>query len=421
MTKSFTKPNTPLGADVRGVPVSYNDTYAIAALDAAITNSLVHQGKPIAEINTVLKEHPDFIMGWLFKAGSLTQWMEKRVHKVMIMALAEAEKRVAFANEREQGHLRAIKAWIEGDFFGAIKFWEDVLLRYPHDLWALEQAHLGNVLIGDVSGTLDVVKRASNVWDENVPGYEFFLGFLSFGLEENRDFSHAEDIARQAISLRQDHPYAAHTIAHVMEMRGHQLEGIQFLKKNAAALLWRLELVGQETGDRWVHLAKKWGSAASDLIYVFNDMHAMLCFSGDKRKGAQEALISANEQSARTSLSSNAILSREVGLLIFKVLRDFSNNEYGSCVDWVLQVHRQIYRIGGSAAQRDLIHWTATEAALRGKYFELALALSSERTAAKPTSPQNWRLAARAFHGGGDQNNAAKANEKAELLLIQND
>ncbi len=28
MTKSFKKPNTPFGIDVRGVPVSYNDTYA---------------------------------------------------------------------------------------------------------------------------------------------------------------------------------------------------------------------------------------------------------------------------------------------------------------------------------------------------------------------------------------------------------
>lgn len=44
---------------------------------------------------------------------------------------------------------------------------------------------------------------------------------------------------------------------------------------------------------------------------------------------------------------------------------------------------------GGSHAQRDIIDWTLTEAALRGGYRELAEGLANERLATKPHSPVN--------------------------------
>ncbi|MEQ4538865.1 MAG: hypothetical protein ABN479_07975 [Billgrantia sp.] len=44
---------------------------------------------------------------------------------------------------------------------------------------------------------------------------------------------------------------------------------------------------------------------------------------------------------------------------------------------------------GGSHAQRDIIDWTLTEAALRGGYRDLAEGLAHERLAAKPHSPVN--------------------------------
>ncbi|HET8789685.1 MAG TPA: tetratricopeptide repeat protein, partial [Modicisalibacter sp.] len=44
---------------------------------------------------------------------------------------------------------------------------------------------------------------------------------------------------------------------------------------------------------------------------------------------------------------------------------------------------------GGSHAQRDIIDWTLTEAALRGGCPDLAEALTNERLAIKPHSPLN--------------------------------
>ena len=51
---------------------------------------------------------------------------------------------------------------------------------------------------------------------------------------------------------------------------------------------------------------------------------------------------------------------------------------------------------GGSHAQRDIVHRTLIEAALRGGLTDLAQALTNERTALKPHCPFSWRLRQRA-------------------------
>ncbi len=456
--------------DIRGVPVSYPDHAAIEGLERAVIMSLSFRGDAIAVIDKVLAEHPDFTMGWLFRAGWLTQSMETRMYPMMVDALAQAERGISRANDREKGHFTAVQAWINGDFWGAVQKWEAVLTKYPMDLLALELIHYTMVLLGDVPGQRDVVARVFNLWDEGIPGYEFVLGFYSFGLEENRDFSRAEELARQALSIRPDNPYAVHTVSHVMEMRGRQAGGIRFMKDrvdswgtsnfanhlwwhtslyhldleqydqvydifdnhldsrrkdgnkyeelDAAALLWRMNLAGQESGDRWAHLADKWEPAAQDTLYAFNDVHAMLTFVSDDRVDAQKALLNANERYLESASDANVAMSREIGLPFCLAMQDFKAENYGSCVDRLLPVRYMTHRLGGSYAQRDIIGWTLLEAALRAKRFDLALALANERTGNKPTSAQNWRAVARACKGLGDKSNADRATAKAQALIM---
>ena len=52
-------------------------------------------------------------------------------------------------------------------------------------------------------------------------------------------------------------------------------------------------------------------------------------------------------------------------------------------------------RFGGSNAQRDLIHWTMTEAALRDGDRSLARGLVKQRATLKPNSVQAARMLAR--------------------------
>lgn len=458
------------GQDCRGVPLSTRNTECIDGLERALECALGFRGDAIAEIDAVLEAHPDFVMGHLFKAGWLTQAMETRIYGEMVAAAERAEALLAQANERERGHLWAIKAWIKGDFYGAVQLWEAVSTRYPRDLLALQLAHLTHVLLGDVMGQRDTVARVFTLWDEGVPGYEFVLGFYAFGLEENRDFQQAEEMGRQALALRPDNPYAVHAVAHVMEMKGRQAGGIRFMRErepqwgssnfanhlwwhtalfhldlgetdrvleiydwhlrsgghegdkyeelDASALLWRLKLMGVDTGGRWADLADRWEPAARDTLYAFNDVHAMMTFVSDERLEAQQALLNANERYLESANDANVAMSREIGQPFCLAMQDFHNARYGDCVDRLVPVRYLTHRLGGSFAQRDIIGWTLLEAALRDGRYDLALALANERVALKPNSPQNWRQVARAFEGKGDRDKAQRALARAEALPV---
>lgn len=456
------------GVDCRGVPISYSDRAAIEGLERALLCALAFRGDAIAEIDKVLDEHPGFIMAHLFKASWLTQAMETRVYAEMVQALKNAAALAGRANNRELGHLAAVKKWVEGDFYGAVQIWEDVLTGNPRDLIALQLAHLSHVLLGDVVGQRDTVARVLPLWDETVPGYEFVLGFYAFGLEENSDYSRAEEIGREALSMRPDNPYAVHAVGHVMEMKGRQAGGIRFMmdharhwgtsnfanhlwwhtalfhidldqagpaldifdehlrcgragdryeELDASALLWRLKLLGIDTGSRWADLADKWAPSAQDTLYAFNDVHAMMAFVADGRIEAQDALFSANERYVEHASDANAAMSREIGLPFCLAMRDFHNERYGDCVDRLVPVRYMTHKLGGSFAQRDIIGWTLLEAALRARRFDLAQALANERCALKPTSAQNWRYVARASEGLGDRDQAARAAARAQSLI----
>ena len=460
---------TPLGTrDCRGCPVSYSDQRALDGLERALTCALAFRGSAIDEIDAVLAEHPDFILGHLFKASWLTQAMEVRIYSDMVAAADRAEALSARANDRERGHLAAVQAWVRGDFFSAVQIWEDVLTHYPRDLMALQLVHLTDVLLGDVVGQRDCVARVFNLWDESVPGYEFVLGFYSFGLEENRDFHKAEEMGRQALALRPDNPYAVHSVSHVMEMTGRQQGGVRFMadhvgcwgssnfanhlwwhtalfhldmhqdgrvleiydnhlrsghegdryeELDASALLWRLKLLGIETNGRWRDLADRWEPAATDTLYAFNDVHAMMTFVSDDRREAQQALLTANERYCESASDANVAMSREIGIPFCLAMQDFHEERYGDCVDRLLPVRYRTHRLGGSFAQRDVIGWTLLEASLRAGRHDLGLALANERAALKPTSAVNWTYVARAFRGLGDRSNADRAEARSQSLL----
>ncbi len=457
-------------SDCRGVPTSCDDRALIEALDRCHEDSLAFRGDPVAGIDAVLADHPDFIMGHCFKAGILTQAMETRIYNDMLKSVEAAEALSPMANDRELGHIAALRTWVDGDFFGAVQCWEKVLVRYPFDLLALQLVHLTDVLLGDVVGQRDSVARVYAMWDESVPGYEYLLAFYAFGLEENRDFAHAEELGRRAIAMQPRHPYAFHAVAHVMEMKCRHAGGITFMNHHldawaesnlrnhlwwhlslfhmdlgqfervldiydhhlrskdisgdryeeldSAALLWRLKLLDVDLGERWSELAEKWQPSAEDTLYAFNDVHAMMAFVNDHRsRDAAEMLLNANERYVDHANDANVAMSRTIGLPFCRALQDFAEGEYGACVDRLLPVRYRTHRLGGSFAQRDIIGWTLLEAALRARRFDLALALANERAALKSTSPQNWKLVARAYKGLGDRARSEQAESRAQSLL----
>lgn len=450
--------------DSRGVPVSTSIRAALDRYETAVDRLHSYFRDPLAEIDAALAEDPGFIMGHCLCGTLMALATERAAEAPLRESVAAAEALAAGANERERGHIAALKAWAQGDFAGAVDAWGRVAESWPRDSLALQAAHLGDFYLGHTALLRDRIARALPGWDDSVPGYGYVLGMQAFGLEETGDYRAAEVTGRRAVALQPRDPWAIHAVAHVMEMEGRLPEGVDWLTGrtgdwapdnmfafhnwwhlslyhldlgetgtvlrlydeairpqpspvaletlDATALLWRLHLRGVDGGARWADLADTWAPMAEDGYYAFNDMHAMMAFVATGRDADADRLLAAQARSIAAG-GTNAMMTAEVGLPVCRALRAFGAGDYGTAVDLLAPVRAVAHRFGGSHAQRDVLALTLVEAALRGGRADLAQALATERTDAKPGSPFNWRLSARALRLSGDEAGAAAAEKRA--------
>ena len=455
--------------DIRGEPTSATNQAALDIFDTAVTEFLGFTGDPVHTIKGALKEDPEFVLAHCLFAHLLVTATEKAMLPPVRKTLSTLAGLAGSANERERGHIAAIQAWCDGELTKAGDILAQVLLDYPRDAMALQIAHLTDFLLGHSQTLRDRIARTLPQWSEDTPGYGFVLGMHAFGLEECADYSAAEESGRRAVEINAADAWAIHAVAHVMEMQGRLGEGVDWLstrraewesagilsvhngwhlalfhldlgheeevlrvydgpvrgeksdlaidKLDASSLLWRLKLFGIDVGVRWDELADGWEPLAEDAHYAFNDAHAMMAFAATGRDKVAHKQMSAMKRRATDGGGDNVMMTREVGLPVCRGLLAFARENYGAAVTHLLPVRTIAQRYGGSHAQRDVIGLTLIEAALRAKNFTLARALAAERTALKPTSPSNWRFAARAHDGLGNAAAAASARAEADRLM----
>ena len=434
--------------DSRGVPVSTSNPALLAALERATTLTASYFVDPLAEIDRALAEDPDFAMGHGLRVALAVMSTERSTLPMLADSLAAID-RSRGANARERAHAAAGRAWLEGDFRRAVDLYGDILLDHPRDLIALQAAHIGDFLLGQTQMLRDRLAQVLPHWNADVPGYGYVLGMYAFGLEETNLYDRAEETGRRALQLDPRDPWSVHAVTHVMEMRGRTAEGIRWLtgssddwapgngfafhnwwhlalfhldggehaqaldiydrllrprpsqiafeNVDASALLWRLSLRGVDVGDRWRTLADDWAPAVEDGYYAFNDAHAVMAFIGAGRQDLLERAVAAMaRQAASGAPGGNGRMTRDVGLPLARGLVAFSRGDHATCIRELLAIRQHAHRFGGSHAQRDIIHLTLLEAALRSGRTPLAQALAAERTALKPESPFNRLLATRA-------------------------
>jgi hypothetical protein len=160
---------------------------------------------------------------------------------------------------------------------------------------------------------------------------------------------------------------------------------------NASALLWRLDTLGCDIGERWRDLAALWEGHADGKCLVFTDIHAAMA----ELRSGQEALVERRLAAMRETAASDveaAGLYRTVGIPVVEALRAFHRGAYDQAVTLLLQTRIDLWQIGGSHAQRDVVDWTLSEAAVRAGQRDVALALAHERLAARPRSAPNRRF-----------------------------
>jgi tetratricopeptide (TPR) repeat protein len=436
--------------DACGVPISTGNRASIDGYEAAIGMLLGRPGDPNATITAVLAEDPHFVIGHCLRAALLIMAADQEREPALFECVTAAEGLVPHANGRERRHIAAARAWLERDFPRAIRIYGEVLIDYPRDRLALRIAQFGDFFLGQHNMLRDRIAQVLPYWNAGVPGYGYVLGMYAFGLEETAFYAQAEDTARRALELDRPNPGAIHAIAHVMEMRGRQREGIAWLDETAAqwdrgdgtgthlwwhlalfhldlnevekaldihdmhirarpgmslssladasALLWRLHLRGLSLGGRWRELAGQWAAKRLAAYCPFYDLHALVAFvaAGDAAH-VEESLRALRYRAAGNDPSARKV--RDISLPIAEALAAFGKGDYGVTVENLGEIRLIDHGISGSHAQRDALDLTLIEAALRHRQVRLARTLAAERAALKPSSAFNRALAMRAEAG----------------------
>jgi hypothetical protein len=423
--------------DIRGHALSGATPPALAHYETAVRQLNLFVGDPVATVDAALAESPDFVMAHALRAYLHLLGTEPAGVPVAYEAFEHAS-RVA-ATDQEAAHLTAISCLITGRWRMASRVLEDIAIKHPHDLLALQAGHQVDFFRGDARMLRDRIARALPAWSPDVPGYHTVLGMHAFGLEEMGEYALAEKSGREAVEREPRDSWAQHAVAHVMEMQGRQRDGIIWMQGNAdgwsrdnffavhnwwhlalyhldlgdvetvlalfdgpiygarsrvilemidaSAMLWRLHLRGIDVGERWDLVADAWEPIADHSIYAFNDAHAMMAFVGAGRPASAQRLIAAQSEAMMAEYSDNASFTREVGHPVALAIQAFGDGNYGETVRQLRGVRNIAHRFGGSHAQRDVLDLTLIEAALRSGQQALAHALCVERAAVKPHSP----------------------------------
>lgn len=434
--------------DLRGNALATGDGAARDALESATWRMMSFYDPPLADLDGAIAADPSWSLPHTAKAGFLLSLTEPALQAEARQHLQAAQALAHKAPARERLHLDAVLLVADGRWHEACRLWDDWLLDHPRDALALQWAHLWDFYRGDAPGLRLRPARALPAWDPADPLYPCVLALYAFGLEECNLYPQAEDAGRQALALDPRVPWAVHAVAHVMEMQGRFEEGGAWLRQHqpawgqgngfaghlwwhkalfrlealdvtgvlrlmdthlsgdalqitlqrvdAAAMLWRLHLLGHDVSAAAAALVKGWDSDdASAGYYAFNDVHRVMAqlTAGDVA-GAEAWVARCAERAldAAEARRANHAMSREVGLPLMRALLAHARGEHDTAAEALYPLRALAQRFGGSHAQRDLIDQSLLAAATAGQRKTLGHALLRERLMAKPATPltRHW-------------------------------
>jgi tetratricopeptide (TPR) repeat protein len=422
-----------VATDHWGASLQSTTEQGVALFDAALRDLVSLSGDPVAAAEAVVAADDGLVLGHVLRAYL-------HLYRTSADGVANARKvledldGVTDLSEREVLHLRAARAWAQGQWDEATHFLERALLHDSRDLLALKVAQDLYFFLGQSKDIRGVVARVVGAWPSDRVGWGYIQGMYAFGLEENGDYERAEISARAALQKEPRDVWASHALAHVFEMQGRQSEGVTFLDSSAhywsssffavhnwwhhalfhlesndvdrvfadydgpiratrstewfdlvdaASLLWRLSLYGYPLEDRVQPLAVDVESVLSDPVYIFNDWHAVMVFGLAGAHDLNERVLTGNR---RHTSGTNRLVAEQAGLTLLEGFSSFSTGRYERALDLLSEARPFVHSIGGSHAQRDIVDLTLIAAAARAGHGSTARAFAADRVAKKPSS-----------------------------------
>jgi hypothetical protein len=410
-------------SDIRGLPITAASTEAVQAFDHALDGYLSYRSDVAARMELLFAADPECGMAHVLK-GYLAMLSYKRQSlPIAEAAAATADPFIQRATPREQAHHLALTTWIAGDADKASAIWERILSDHPLDILAFRLHHFVNFWFGRPDLMLASVLAVERHWSDAIPGFNAILGCRCFAHEESGHYIEAEIAGREAIRRDATDLWSAHGVAHVLEMTGRRLEGIAWVEalqggwetannlkhhlwwhqamfhlelgdmsrvltlydqrfrdhssplvqavpdlyidvQNAASMLFRLSRHGVDVGDRWVELADKAEASIGDCQSAFTLPHWMMALAATGRQDAARRMLDAMRDYAQGPGINKRIVG-EVALPVSEAILAHGLGQHEQAVKRIRPVLGDMYRLGGSHAQQDVLEQVFLDAALK--------------------------------------------------------
>jgi len=435
--------------DIHGLPISSSSPEAIVAFDRTILSYLKYRVDTSEHLARAIVADPEFGLAYCVK-GYFAMLSFKQAN-VPIATEAAKSARVFTANAtgREQAHVDALEAWIAGNLDGMLVCWERILAEYPMDVLAFRLAHFNNFWLGRPQDMRASVDRVFPKWVPDLPGYGTILSCRCFAYEECGDYATAEPAGRAAVEIDPADLWGTHAVAHILEMQGRHSEGIAFLEglerhwagannivhhlwwhralfhmerrefdavldlydrrfrnlaspltqaqpdfyidiQNAASMLFRLERQGVAVGDRWIEIAEKAIDRIGDCRSVFTLPHWMMGLAACGRHDAANRMLETMREFGRGAEMLAPTVSR-IAVPVSEAVLAHRQGNYARAVDLMRPVLADMYLLGGSHAQQDVLEQLFLDSALKaGRMDDVRLMLA--RVAARHPTPPERRV-----------------------------
>ena len=391
--------------DELGLDYTTDTPDCVQLFSEALENYLASSVQVMPSLEKLFELDPAMPMALLFRAYLLKLAADPRFRTPINQCFETVSARPDL-NDREQRHLKALSLWQADQMSDAVAIFDDIVLNYPKDMLALRIAHYLHFCGSSGRQMRESLKIALENWETTDRYYGFLKGMHSFAMEESGHYPDAEAAGLEALDINRKDLWAAHAVTHVYQMQSRFKEGIPFIESllpewnsannfvyhlhwhkalqhiglgdlldalfvydealvepladdfyldvcNAASLLWRLEMSGLNVGDRWHQLHELSKNRIQDDELVFTSLHYMMApaILGDAETVKAGLDHFHHWSNAKTT---QGTVAKMVGETMAMALAKLASDQKGEGVKLMQSVQNEIYRIGGSHAQRHL-------------------------------------------------------------------
>lgn len=433
--------------DAQGNPLTVASAEAARAFDHVIEGFLKYRFDTGLRLKAFLTVDPGAPLGQVMAGCFAMLAYDQGLLARAATCLSRAE--ALPANARERAHMAALAAWVEGAPDRALTIWEGIVAEHPRDLLAFRLHHFCAFWMGAPERMVTLVEQVVPHWAEDLPGYGSVLACRCFAHEETGSYTIAEHAGRDAVALDPGDLWAAHGVAHVLEMQGRRSEGLDWIAalephwdggnnlmhhlwwhqamflaehrdfdsvlrlydtrfrdpaskvtqaqpdlyidvQNAASMLFRLQLRGIAVGARWEELAEKAEKRIGDTLSAFTQPHWMMALAATGRREAAARLLAGLEEAARGN-GTHARILREAALPATRAVALHAEGRHEEVCAILRPALGELHRLGGSHAQQDVLAQLFLDSSMKaGRVADTRLAL--ERAAGLGAVPPARRI-----------------------------